>query len=763
MIDKTLAYLDYSRLLDVLKHYASTPYIEDSLSSPTLLHDIEKINERLDKVEAVLQVVKWDGKIPFYEMPDIRIILKRVHLRDSVLDEREFLAISGFLRNCTDIVQFLKRTHEKRPYIIFLIDSIKPISHIYTRISKTISPEGHIEDTASYDLSRIRSELFLLKERARKRLERIMEDEEVRPILQDTYISIRNDRYVIPVKPNFNQAFQGIVHDYSHSLKTSFVEPMELVELNNSLNMLEKEAEEEEKNILADLTEFVRASATDLEGNMSALKDLDFFHSLALFSAEYGCVRPELTLGGELEIKEAINPFIAMSKKDETVPIDVILEKEKRAMIISGPNAGGKTAALKTIGLIAVMAQSGFFVPAHGRPRIPLFSRVAAVIGDEQDISMELSSFTAHMSSIKALFVDSPGNDLVLIDEIGGSTEPQEASALAMAIMDTFVERNSTIIVTTHLNLLKAYGYTRPFAINVATAFDQGTMKPLYKLVYGAAGYSNAISVAKSIGLSPDIIDRSYDYLGKQEYMLNDLITSLEIEKQRAAEEQQDLARLRGETRKRLALIREKRDEYLKRLEERYDKRLADLEEELEAVRKEIAKKEKIAIKIGKEKLAGIRRKYIPETLSKQDEIGVGDYVRVKTLGTRGYVAGFDKTSDEYEVVTGNLRTKIEGKHLEKVAIEAKRTAEKKAQIHVEELQEPEINLMGMRAEEALSYLDRFVDRAYMQGLASVRIVHGIGTGRLMNAVRKHLQETGYIKALRTDQRNAGVTIVDLQ
>jgi DNA mismatch repair protein MutS2 len=286
MIDKTLSYLDYSRLLEVLKHYSSTPYIEDSIETLTSLQDVSRVNERLDKVEAVMEVVKWDGRIPFYEVPDVRGILTRLRVPGSVLEPKGFLGVSGLLRNCSDVAGFLSRAHIKKPFVNSLIERILPLTRIFEKISKTISSEGFIEDTASYELSRIRSDIFVLKERARRKLEKMMEAESVRPILQDTYISLRNDRYVIPVKPNFNQAFQGIVHDYSHSLKTSFVEPMEVVDLNNSINILENEAVEEEKNILLELTNFVRAAVDALTENMEVLKELDFIHSVALFSGE---------------------------------------------------------------------------------------------------------------------------------------------------------------------------------------------------------------------------------------------------------------------------------------------------------------------------------------------------------------------------------------------------------------------------------------------------------------------------------------------
>ncbi|OPY79028.1 MAG: Endonuclease MutS2 [Syntrophorhabdus sp. PtaU1.Bin153] len=762
MTNKTLQYLDYLKLLDILKRYALTPFTEESITNLRPLHTLEAIKERQNRIEAVLDVIRWEGRFPLSDVPDIRSILKRVAVRNAVLEEKEFLSLGSFLKACEDIANFLKRAYNKKPFIEEIIHRINPLVAAYRRIAKTINPEGFIEDTASYDLSRTRADLFALRDRTRKRLERLMEKETVRPILQDVYISLRNGRYVIPLKPNFNEVFQGIVHDYSHSLKTSFVEPIEVVELNNSINILEKEEKEEEKRILNDLTGFVRGSAVELEMDLQAVEDLDFFHSLAVFGLEFDCVRPDVGEDGLIEIRGARNPFISLSKKGGTIPIDIVMETEKRAMIISGPNAGGKTAALKTIGLLCLMAQSGIYIPAAERPKVPMFANVFAIIGDEQDITMELSSFTAHMNIIKDLYGIVRGDELILIDEIGGNTEPQEASALSMGIIDTFVEKGCRVVVTTHLNLIKAYGYAKPFAINVATAFDSETMKPLYRLVYGTAGYSNAINVAKNIQVQKEIIDRSYEYLGKQEYMLNDLISTLELGKRRVEDEQQELKRLREELQARLDAVKEKRDEYFKKVEEKCDAKLAELERELEDVRRELAKKERSAVTKGKEKVRYLRQRFVKTEPKIEEDIRVGDYVKVRSLGVTGHVVAGDKETKSFEVVMGNVRTKVDAALLQKIPKPKESRNANAVRVNAERVPAPEINVIGLRVEEALTEVDRFLDRAIVQGIPQVKIVHGIGTGRLMNAVRDHLSGAGYIKNLRRDETNSGVTIIDL-
>ncbi|MGD0236318.1 MAG: endonuclease MutS2 [Syntrophorhabdales bacterium] len=760
MIDKTLFYIDYLKLLDVIKTYAATSLIDDRVSNLRPASSIDEIKARQDRLEAVLELIKWNGHVPLTEIPDVRAILTQLTIENLVLEVSDFIALHDFLVRCKEIAGFLRGAFGKKPYVDEVLEHIEPLASVNARIRKAINMEGFLEDSASYDLSKIRSDLYQLRERVKRYLEKMMESDVVRPVLQDTYVAIRNGRYVIPLKPNFNQFFQGIVHDYSHSLKTSFVEPMAIVELDNQISILEEEEKEEEKRILRELTGWVRGYVHELESNLEAIIELDFYHCLARFSLAYESVRPQVVTDGSIDIKEAKNPFIIMSKKERAVPIDIIMEQKKKAMVISGPNAGGKTVALKTIGLLVAMGASGLFIPARENPRISLFPSIFAVVGDEQDISMELSSFTAHISAIKGLYEKSRGGELILIDEIGGGTEPQEASALAMGIIDAFVEKGCKTIVTTHLNLLKAYGYSQPFALNAATDFDTDTMKPLYRLLYGVAGVSNAIHVAENCDMPREIIGKSYEYLGKQEYMLNDLVRGLEEETGKLREERLHLAKLREETRTRLALLKEKREEYLNATEERCQKRLLEVERELDEIHKEALQKERSSVKRARGRLHLLKEKHTGPG-KPQEVICIGDHVKVKSVGRDGYVTGLDEEKRTAEVDLGGMRMKVHTEYLFKVPVHAK-SLEKQVEIHVPHIDVPELNVRGMRVEEALREVDRFVDRAIVHGTPRLRIVHGIGTGRLMDAIRHRLLETPHIE-VKGDEGNSGVTIVELQ
>ncbi len=761
MTDKTLEYLDYLRLLDIIKGYASTSFAGGLIAGLRPLLRIQEIEERQQKTEAVLEIIKWSGPVPLKDIPDIRNILKQLALKDLILEPSDFLGIGGFLSGCREILAFFKKALSKSSYVESLIEGMKPLPHVVAKIRKTIDAEGLVEDSASYELSKIRSDLYQYKERIRKTLERMMEREDVKPVLQDSYIAIRNGRYVIPLKPNFNQFFQGIVHDYSHSLKTSFVEPVQVMELNNSISVLEKEEKEEEKRVLRELTEWARQYLAEMEGMLSLVADLDFHHSLALFASNFECVKPQIATDGSIEIRGALNPFIFLTKKGRAVPIDILMGKEKQAMIISGPNAGGKTVAMKTAGLLLAMASSGLFIPARETPRVHLFPGIYAVMGDEQDISMELSTFTAHVEAIKHVYEECRGGELVLVDEIGGGTEPQEASALSMGIIDAFVEKGCSVIVTTHLNLLKAYGSTQPFALNVATDFDAKTMKPLYRLLYGMAGLSNALKVAENSGMPGKIIEKSYTYLGKQEYVLNDLIRGLERERKEAEEEKRKAHAYREETRKRLNLIKEKKDEYLKGLEERCKRKVVELQAEVEEIRKEVSKRDRESIRAAKEKVSVIRKRFAAEKRTGESQIRPGDYVRVRTIGKEGYVTAVDEQKKMAEIIVGNMRMRINKDYVEKADHKPESKGEH-VRVDVTTVDLPEINVRGMRVEEALEEVDRFVDRAIVHGTPRLKILHGIGTGRLMSAIRSHLAEARYVKDIIKDEKNSGVTIVEL-
>jgi DNA mismatch repair protein MutS2 len=416
MTDKTLEYIDYLKLLRVIQTYASTSIAQEQITDIRPSNSETDIIERQDRVGDVIDFVTLYGPIPLGDIPDIRGILKRLALEELELDVSEFLLVAEFLNSCRSVIAYLRRAIKPGAYIEALSGEVKSVSEVAARIAKTIKDEGFIEDSASYELSKIRSDLYQMKERAKRTLERIMEREDVKSVLQDDYVAIRNDRYVIPAKPNYNQFFQGIVHDYSHSMKTSFVEPMEIVELNNTISMLTGEEEEEEKRVLRDLTQSLRPYAREMENNLRAIADLDFHHALAHFSVAFNCVRPRVQKADSVEIRGAINPFIFMSKKERSVPIDILIGNDKKAAIISGPNADGKTVALKTAGLLVAMASSGLFIPAKGTPRVRLFPGIYAVIGDEQDISLELSTFTAHIEAIRCVYEQASGGEMVLID-----------------------------------------------------------------------------------------------------------------------------------------------------------------------------------------------------------------------------------------------------------------------------------------------------------------------------------------------------------
>jgi len=330
-----------------------------------------------------------------------------------------------------------------------------------------------------------------------------------------------------------------------------------------------------------------------------------------------------------------------------------------------------------------------------------------------------------------------------------------------MGVIDAFVEKGCRVVVTTHLNLIKAYGYMKDYAMNVATSFDTTNMRPLYQLIYGTAGYSNAINVARKIDVPQVIIEKSYTYLNEQEFMLNDLITSLEEEKAKTARERGELAKIKEEARERLKVIRERKDDYLRKWEDKARERLLEVEVEVEEIKKEVAKKERASITKSKDKIRSLKERLRGPAKEVGEDIRIGDYVLVKTLGSKGYVVDIDKEGSVFEVAVGNVRTKLKRMFIEKAIEGPKRVSRDRSEINVEKTEQRDLKIIGMRVEEALKTVDTFLDRAVVEGTSQVRIVHGVGTGRLMQAVRDHLAETSYVRAFHADERNAGVTIVE--
>jgi len=758
MIEKSLEYLDFPKVLEILRSYCATSKGKDLISLLRPSSDVGEIRSRLERTRALCETIRIHGKIPLEDISAVRAILRRLCKENSVLEPKEFLGIISFVDVCRAVQEYLRKARRKGtgtapPY------ELDPLSDIYATIRRVINPEGFIEDTASPELARLRIELARLKERVKKRLEEIMQSETIGGVVQDFYITIRNGRYVIPVKPNFNQFFQGIVHDHSMTLKTSFVEPVEVVEMNNAINMLSSEIAEEERRILNKLTDLLRVQSERIEKNLKTMEEIDFFQALSLFSLEFDCVMPEVKEKGPIRIESALNPFIRLAKGEKAVPIDIILDEGKHAMIISGPNAGGKTVALKTIGLLVTMALSGLFIPAKGRPEIPLFSAVYAVVGDEQDIMSELSSFTSHMGIIRDIYGACRWRELVLIDEIGGNTDPQEASALACAIIDSFVEKGCKVVVTTHSNLLKAYGEGHEFAINVATAFDRESLTPLYFLEYGEVGLSNALETAKRLGIPEKIINRAYEYLGKAESLLSGLLLALKEERRQVEEERSELSRLKEDLREKVERIRGKKEELLRMLKERFEKKVKEVESELAEAKKEMVKAERASISRAEQRIRRLREEL---GIRKTTEEGIrpGDFVRIKVLDRReGHVV--EEDADSYVVKIGGLMRRVRKDLVERVEGGEKK-GEERLGVFVGKLR-GDLNVRGMRVEEAIEEVERFVDRALALGMESVRILHGIGTGRLMNAIRNHLKAMPYVKGVRLDERNPGVTVVELR
>jgi len=610
-----------------------------------------------------------------------------------------------------------------------------------------------------------------VRDRIRKRLDAIITDQDLARVVQEDYITLRNDRYVILLKPEFKGILSGIVHDHSRSGASVYVEPFQVVELNNQVASLADEERDEIRRIMKELTDEIRSVKDVLSADYEVLAELDAFQARALYAAATSSVAPELGNEG-FRIVGARHPLLLAAGDLEVVPMDVVQDPETAVIIISGANMGGKTVALKIAGLFPLMVRSGLMVPAREGTRITPFFRIMADIGEEQDIRGRVSSFSAHMQRIKAVVDTVAPGDLVLLDELGGATDPEEGSALAMAILDELIVLGARVVVTTHLTHLKAYGLARPDVKNVSVEFHPVTLQPTFRLLYDLPGESHAIETADRIGLARRVIESARRFADKaaggSSRLLGELRQKLaEAEEMRCGlDEKQntldiELEKIRSERREIVEGFRKEAHDMIRSAE----RQIAEIQEALKSGRMKRGQSAREALALVKQE--AVRQLGTP--LEKEPEkIPLGSRVRVRALGKEGTVrAVLDKA--KVEVALGNLTIRAGTEDLEILDRGGvKKSSSKKERVGVDiPIAAPtwEVNVIGLRADEALPVVEKALDQALLGGLISVSIIHGKGTGRLRKAVWDYLTGHTLVKSFRSGdvQRGGeGVTVVEL-
>lgn len=794
MNDKVLDTLEYDKILHKLMHHASTSLGKAKAEALKPDGRFEEVKRLLKATDEAFLVERLKGPAPFGGIRDIRASLHRARI-GGMLNPTELLDISTTIGGGRKLRRFLLAVHEANPLpsLAALAEAVAETRHVEDSINRCIDEEANVLDQASAELAQIRRELRTTESRARDKLEQMVRTPSVQKMLQDALVTLRGGRYVIPVKQEYRGHFGGIVHDQSASGATLFIEPEAVVQLNNKLRELKLKEEKEIERILLQLTAIVAGEVEPLLGNVDVIAELDFIFAKAGLAREMKATLPILNDRGFIKLRRGRHPLIS---REQVVPLDVELGNQFSTIIITGPNTGGKTVSLKTIGLLSLMAMSGLFVPAEDGSQLCVFDGIYADIGDEQSIEQNLSTFSSHLTNIISILRGMTPKSLVLMDELGAGTDPAEGSALAIAILEYIHRMGCRMVATTHYSELKAYAFERKGVINASMEFNVETLSPTYRLLVGVPGRSNAFAIAERLGLPRAIIEHARGQVDEDDQRVETMIASLEANRATAEAERLAAEQLRRET----EAQRAKFDEERRRFEEQRQKLLAKAERDAaEAVAKarreadeviaelrRIAAEERGAIK--DHKLIEAKRRLdqaVPELAAKGARGGgarggrkpaairPGDEVIVGSLGQRGHVV--DTAGDkEVTVQLGIMKMKVALDDLELVQSAASAGAKPKPAATVtagvkrtrDENVRLELDLRGSNVEDAIVEVDRFLDEAFLSNLGQVFVIHGKGTGVLRTGISEYLRRHRHVKSYRLGAYNeggTGVTVVELK
>ena len=780
MDDRSLKLLEFYHLIDILKEYSISPLGRKRCEALRPSKDLPLIQSRLAEVVELKKIFETEGEIPLRGMKDIEGIFRKLEVEGSVLDACELLDFYDQMVLCRGLRRFFLRLENVRASR--LQEKISKLSYQKTlekEILQAINIRGEILDRASLALLDIRRRLGGVREKAKAVLESLLHQENLQTIFQEQLITIRNGRYVLPIKSDAERRLDGIIHDHSQSRMTYFLEPFQVVPLNNEINLLIGEEKEEEYRILAGLSDKVREERQNLWNDFEILGELDLLYAMAKLSIRLKGISPLLNEEGKVEMKDARNPLLTLQRETQVVPITLRMGDGHRILIVSGANAGGKTVALKTLGLLTLMVQSGLPIPVAEGSQVGIFQDIFAVIGDEQNIEENLSTFSSHLLHVNQILEKAGPRSLVLLDELGVGTHAQEGCALAMGFLDRFRERGASVVVTTHFDRLKTYGYLHPEVENVAVEFDEKTLEPKYRLAYGSSGLSNAFLIAEKLGISAEVLgaarmhqDGSDEEVRQALEALGSLKRDAERERLEALKMKEEIGLERQRLKKIMETIKERRLEIYAKAEEKAKKAIQKVEEELkEWVRRR--KEEKAPPSLRHKELQEIKDKFLPSFSKKgssamQGGLKVGERVRIESLRSDGILTSVVKPLNRAEVVTDKAKVTAPLSEIFQVTEEKEEPAQKSQTFLKGAAEEPssQLNVIGLSVEDALSQVDKFIDQALLHGLEKVQIVHGVGSGRLRNAIGQYLKGHRAVKSFspgETLKGGRGITIVELR
>lgn len=788
MNDKALKTLEYDKIISRLETYASSPMGKKCCTTLLPSSDYNEIITAQEETRDALSRLYKTGFLSFQGLTDIRPHLRLLDI-DSTLTAGELLEIARLLSITAQVKEFGDTEEETmafdslHPYF----DLLEPLEFLHQRITSCILSADEISDDASSALRDIRKEIKQTNIAIHNKLASIINSQSNRTILQDALITMRNGRYCVPVKAEYKSTFQGMIHDQSASGSTLFIEPMAVVQLNNKLKELDMKEQAEIEKILQLLSAQTASCSRDLEENQKILTRLDFIFAKAKFAKDYQGSEPVFNTDGIIDIKQGRHPLL---NPKTVVPVHIYVGEDFNMLLLTGPNTGGKTVSLKTVGLFQLMGQAGLHIPAFEGSRLSVFSDIFADIGDEQSIEMNLSTFSSHMTNIITILEQAQPDSLVLLDELCGGTDPTEGAALAISILDDLHTAKIRTIATTHYAELKMYAMDTEGVENGCCEFDLETLSPTYRLLIGIPGKSNAFAISRRLGLPDYIIEQAKSQLDASAIDFESMLSELEKNKAEIEREQSELIKTRQEIdllkkqlREKQDDIKEKRAELLRQAREEAHKILSDAKEVAdESIRKYNAwaqhpgqdntkkmeaRRSDLRGKMSKlEKQLAYKGKKA-KVILKPEDFKVGDPVFVTTLSLKGTVKSPANKNGDIVVQMGFLSSTVNYKNLELLDAKKENTQENKPKdrysINKAATISPEINLLGSTVDEAVARLEKYLDDAMIAGLSSVRVVHGKGTGALRKGIHEYLRRQKFIKSYKLaefGEGDAGVTIV---
>lgn len=789
MNKKVLKTLEYDKIIDMLVEEADSALGKDSARRLRPSSDHGEIVAMQAETSHALTRLFHHGALSFHGLTDIRSSLVPL-AKGGTLGAGELLRIGALLEAAKRAVEFNKKD-EETDFLSGRFDGLQTFPEIRREISRCILSEDEISDDASSELKRIRRAMKTTNDKIREQLSVTVNSSG--DMLRDNIVTMRNGRYCLPVKQEYKSAFQGMIHDQSSTGSTFFIEPMAIVKLNNDLAELAMKEQEEIERILASISSICAPETEGLERDVILLAELDFIFAKAKLSKKMQGSEPIFD-DNYIEIKKGRHPLIP---RDRVVPIDVTLGKDYRLLIITGPNTGGKTVSLKTVGLFTLMGQAGLHIPAFDGSHLRVFHEVYADIGDEQSIEQSLSTFSSHMTNTVSILRRADKNTLALFDELGAGTDPIEGAALAISILDNLLQRNVTAMATTHYSELKIYALSTDHVENASCEFDVESLQPTYRLLIGVPGKSNAFAISSKLGISDEIIEKAKSLVDEDSKSFEDVVTGLESTRKELEEERAKAAAYREEIERQKKKLAEKneridkaKEKILRRANEeaneilqqakdmaddsirKYNKwmdggkeNVSDMERQRSAIREQLKKTgEKLATK-----QKGNRPKTAPGKLS------IGDLVMVHSMGVKGTVMSLPNTKGKCFVQMGIMRSEVNADDLELLEEETLQNRKEQLRersgagkikmmksLHVSS----SINLIGKTVDEAIALLDKYLDDAYLAKLHQITIIHGVGTGALRNAVQAHLKKSKYIKTYRMGEYGEGgygVTVAEFK